>query len=45
MDLTTLEKIIFPPVTGAFLAAKIFFIIINVGVVAFIVYVWYLPYI
>jgi hypothetical protein len=40
MDFTTLEKIIFPPVTGAFLAAKIFFIIIDVGVVAFIIYVW-----
>ena len=40
MDLTTLEKLIFPPVTGVFLAAKIFFILIDLGIVAFIIYVW-----
>ena|GEM_PF-530329 len=40
MDISAIEKIIFPPETGSLLAAKIFFILFNFGVMAFIVYVW-----
>ncbi|MFA6375988.1 MAG: hypothetical protein WCX69_01135 [Candidatus Paceibacterota bacterium] len=40
MDISALEKVIFPPETGAFLAAKIFFILFDLGVIAFIIYVW-----
>ncbi len=40
MDLTWLNPILFPPMTGWLLAAKIFFILFNLGVAAFIVYVW-----
>jgi len=34
------EKILFPEMTGWLLAAKIFFILFNLGVIAFIIYVW-----
>lgn len=40
MDLSQIEKILFPEMTGWLLAAKIFFILFDLGVVAFIVYVW-----
>ena len=40
MDFGDLEKILFPPMTGWLLAAKIFFILFNLGVVLFIIYVW-----
>jgi hypothetical protein len=40
MEFSDLDKILFPPVAGWFLAAKIFFILFDLGVVAFIVYVW-----
>lgn len=40
MVFPALNEILFPPVTGWFLAAKIFFILFDLGVVAFIVYVW-----
>jgi hypothetical protein len=40
MDFAEFEKILFPEMTGWLLAAKIFFILFNLGVVAFIIYVW-----
>lgn len=40
MDFSSLEKILFPEMTGWLLAAKIFFILFDLGVIAFIVYVW-----
>lgn len=35
-----IDAIFFPPVTGLFLAIKIFFILISVSIIAFIIYVW-----
>ena len=35
-----IEEILFPEMTGWLLAAKIFFVLFNLGVIAFIVYVW-----
>lgn len=42
MDFSNLdvEKILFPEMTGWLLGAKIFFILFNLGVIAFIIYVW-----
>jgi hypothetical protein len=42
VDFSTIdfEKILFPEMTGWLLAAKIFFIMFNLGVAAFIIYVW-----
>jgi len=35
-----LDAILFPPMTGWLLAAKIFFILISVSIIAFIIFVW-----
>lgn len=35
-----IDAILFPPMTGWLLAAKIFFILVSVSIVAFIIYVW-----
>jgi len=40
MDFSQFDKILFPEMTGWLLAAKIFFILFEAGVIAFIVYVW-----
>jgi len=40
IDLATIDRILFPPMTGWLLAAKIFFIMFDLGVIAFIAYVW-----
>jgi hypothetical protein len=42
MDFSNLsfDEIFFPEMTGWLLAAKIFFILFNFGVIAFIIYVW-----
>jgi len=40
MDISALEKVIFPPEDAVFLAAKIFFILFDLGVIAFIIYIW-----
>jgi hypothetical protein len=40
MDYSGLEKMLFPEFTGWLLWAKIFFILFDLGVIAFILYVW-----
>jgi hypothetical protein len=40
MVFSDLETVLFPPVTGWLLVAKIFFILFNMGVLAFMIYVW-----
>jgi hypothetical protein len=41
MDFGQLDELLFPPVTGLLLAAKIFFILFCLGVFSFMVYVWW----
>lgn len=41
MEFEQVEKLLFPPITGWLLAAKIFFILFCLGVFSFMVYVWW----
>jgi hypothetical protein len=41
MDFEQLNKLLFPPITGSLLAAKIFFILFCLGVFSFMIYVWW----
>ncbi|HOX30091.1 MAG TPA: hypothetical protein P5080_03385 [Candidatus Paceibacterota bacterium] len=38
---TEIDAILFPPIAGWFLAAKIFCILISVSIIIFIIYVWF----
>ena len=40
IDWPQIELLLFPEMTGAWLAAKIFFILFDFGVIAFIIYIW-----